>query len=88
MSDDLRTGIAAIMAELFCEDRCGTTIGHSPCPDCLELFLPQADKLIRELGPIPDRTHIDDQGRLWEWCGGQPGTWAWRITANGPTADE
>ena len=37
---------------------------------------------------IPDRTHVDDQGRAWEWCGGQPGTWAWRITANGPTTDE
>ena len=29
---------------------------------------------------IPDRTFIDDFGRRWEWCGGQPGTWAWRIT--------
>ncbi|ODR16599.1 hypothetical protein BHQ23_29300 [Mycobacterium gordonae] len=29
---------------------------------------------------VPDRTFVDDQGRLWEWCGGQPETWAWRIT--------
>lgn len=29
---------------------------------------------------IPDRTFIDDLGRRWEWCGGQPETWAWRIT--------
>ena len=39
-----------------------------------------ADALVAELGTIPDRTHIDDKGRLWEWCGGEPGTWAWRIT--------
>lgn len=29
---------------------------------------------------IPERTFVDDLGRRWEWCGGQPGTWAWRIT--------
>lgn len=29
---------------------------------------------------IPDRTFIDDLGRRWEWCGGEPDTWAWRIT--------
>lgn len=45
-----------------------------------------ADAVIREIN-IPDRIHTDDQGRTWEWCGGQPGTWAWRITANA-TADE
>ena len=32
---------------------------------------------------IPDRTFVDDLGRRWEWCGGQPGTWAWRITDEG-----
>jgi len=26
------------------------------------------------------RTFVDDLGRRWEWCGGQPGTWAWRVT--------
>lgn len=30
---------------------------------------------------IPDRTFRDDQGRRWEWCGGEEGTWEWRITA-------
>lgn len=35
---------------------------------------------------IPDRTFIDDYGRRWEWCGGQPGTWAWRITDYGNRA--
>lgn len=65
-ASDLRTRIAAVMAELFCEDRCGTTIGHSPCPDCLELFLPQADKLIREL--LPTR-----EGR-WGWLDGTVST--------------
>ncbi len=39
-----------------------------------------ADAVIAELN-IPDRIHIDDQGRTWDWCGGQPGTWAWRMTA-------
>ena len=28
----------------------------------------------------PDRTFVDDLGRQWEWCGGEAGTWAWRIT--------
>ena len=28
----------------------------------------------------PDRTFVDDLGRRWEWCGGVPGTWAWRVT--------
>ena len=31
-------------------------------------------------GGIPDRTFVDDLGRRWEWCGGVPGTWAWRVT--------
>ena len=39
-----------------------------------------ADAVIRELGSIPDRQFTDDQGRTWEWCGGEPGTWAWRVT--------
>lgn len=43
-----------------------------------------ADAVIHELGPIPDRRHVDIAGNLWEWCGGQPGTWAWRITRTGP----
>lgn len=28
----------------------------------------------------PERTFIDDRGYRWEWCGGEPGTWAWRRT--------
>lgn len=32
---------------------------------------------------IPDRTFVDDFGRRWEWCGGTPDTWAWRITDYG-----
>jgi hypothetical protein len=39
-----------------------------------------ADAVMEMLGPIPDRSFMDDQGRTWQWCGGQPGTWAWRIT--------
>lgn len=30
---------------------------------------------------IPDRSFRDDRGRRWEWCGGEEGTWEWRITA-------
>lgn len=36
---------------------------------------------------IPDRTFIDNLGQRWEWCGGAPGTWAWRITSLGEVAD-
>lgn len=32
---------------------------------------------------IPDQTFVDDFGRRWEWCGDQPGTWAWRVTDEG-----
>ena len=38
-----------------------------------------ADAVIAELGEIPDRSFVDDHGRTWEWCGGEPETWAWRI---------
>ena len=27
------------------------------------------------------RTFVDDLGRRWEWCGGEEGTWAWRVTS-------
>ena len=43
-----------------------------------------ADAVIHELGPIPDRRHVDIAGNTWEWCGGVTGTWAWRITRTGP----
>lgn len=33
------------------------------------------------IGMIPGRKFIDELGRQWEWCGGMPGAWAWRITA-------
>ena len=63
---DLRDRIATALAE--------AQEAHNGLSD-LEL----ADAVIRELN-IPDRTHVDDEGRVWEWCGGEPGTWAWRIT--------
>ncbi|MCH9731655.1 MAG: hypothetical protein K0U84_18595 [Actinomycetia bacterium] len=31
-------------------------------------------------GNPPDRVFIDDRGHRWEWCGGEQGTWAWRMT--------
>lgn len=37
-------------------------------------------ELIDALEAAPERTFTDDLGRHWEWCGGVPGTWAWRIT--------
>ena len=67
MPDDLRTRIAAAIM-----DSC-----HGVFTDDA---VHAADAVIRELGSIPDRTHTDDQGRVWEWCGGEPGTWAWRVT--------
>lgn len=84
MTDTLRTRIATVVDPLI----------DPPCCDECKPFRPSdfayevADAVIRELGPIPDRTHTDDQGRTWEWCGGAPGTWAWRITANGPVEVE
>ena len=41
-----------------------------------------SDEYINSRGMFhePDRSHVDDEGRVWEWCGGEPGTWAWRIT--------
>jgi hypothetical protein len=50
-------------------------------PALKDVYRDDADAVIAELGAIPDRQHTDDEGRIWEWCGGQPGTWAWRITA-------
>ena len=76
MSDDLRPRIAKALQ------------GEADDGFTWEDWLPLADAVIRELGPIPDRTHTDDQGRTWEWCGGETGTWAWRITANGPVEVE
>lgn len=41
----------------------------------------ERNKLAREVAAMPDRTFVDDRGFTWEWCGGEPGTWAWRRTA-------
>ena len=92
-TDTLRTRIAAVQAQhhhwdyagaLTCA--CGETFGlgiEAGWEAAVQGWAAHvADAVIRELN-IPDRTHVDDQGRTWEWCGGQPGTWAWRITANG-----
>ena len=55
-------------------------INGAPCTDPA-----YARSLVNRLSvqQIPDRTFVDDLGRRWEWCGGQPGTWAWRITDYG-----
>jgi hypothetical protein len=39
------------------------------------------ESVARDIAAIPERSFTDDLGRKWEWCGGQPGTWAWRVTA-------
>lgn len=87
MTDTLRTRIAAAIYNA-CDDYTQKFLVRPDCPGASELegdgkpvCYVLADAVIREVGPIPDRTHVDDQGRIWEWCGGQPGTWAWRITA-------
>lgn len=65
---DLRERIAAIINDYV--------VAHFPEVNYTSL----ADAVIAELGSVPDREFTDDQGRHWEWCGGKPGTWAWRIT--------
>lgn len=81
MPDDLRTRIGKTLHRLY-----GPSLGAHPDGwerepgGTREMYLEDADAVIRELGSIPDRTHTDEHGRTWEWCGGQPGTWAWRIT--------
>jgi hypothetical protein len=75
MSDNLRDRIAAAIAGV--DDWRGVTD-----PAIL------ADAVVEALGAIPDRQHTDDEGRIWEWCGGQPGTWAWRITALADKSDQ
>ena len=64
---DLRTRIAAALKA-------------TDAPGAAVTYEQLADAVIAELGSIPDRQFTDDQGRTWEWCGGQPETWAWRIT--------
>ena len=49
MSDNLRDRIAAALAVIECEDRCGASNGHPGCRDCVARMLPQADAVIREL---------------------------------------
>lgn len=43
-------------------------------------FISLEEERVALLKSSPARTFTDDQGRRWEWCGGQPGTWAWRVT--------
>lgn len=37
--------------------------------------------LVGALKLAPARAFVDDLGRKWEWCGGEPGTWEWRVTS-------
>jgi hypothetical protein len=62
----------------FIDCRCGET-DFTP----VELWTAHvAEKIAAELADdIPEREFTDDLGRQWEWCGGQPRTWAWRVTA-------
>lgn len=85
MTDSLRDRIAAAAAGhadyvssgvRYCS--CGEWSGDTAASR-MDFSRHLADAVIRELN-IPDRTHVDDEGRVWEWCGGEPGTWAWRIT--------
>ena len=56
---DLRTRIAAALAVIACEDRCGAPHGHPGCRECVARMGPQADAVIRELG-IRDE-HLTEQ---------------------------
>lgn len=47
--------------------------------DTHKVFRHLARSAIDAINP-PDRVFIDDRGHRWEWCGGEQGTWAWRMT--------
>ena len=61
MSDDLRTRVlSAIRKELFRQTQVGTAYDFAAGD--------LTDAVIRELGPIPDRSFVDSDGNRWEWC--------------------
>jgi len=64
----------------FCT--CGTGLDNAELHHHIADVLTEAD----EPANIP-HTHLDDLGRQWEWCGGTPGTWEWRITDWGSHPD-
>ena len=76
MSDDLRTRIVAALKH--------ADAAVTPFEDIDSAWSYLADAVIEALGPIPNRSHVDDRNNRWEWCGWEPGTWAWRITRLGP----
>lgn len=40
-------------------------------------------RVVDRLGPNQRGTMWQDRlGQHWQWCGGTPGTWEWRVTAN------
>ena len=92
MSDNLRDRIAVTQqAHVFCitECSCGHRFPWEKSTEWRESAewawaLHVADAVIEALGPIPNRSFVDDRNNRWEWCGGEPGTWAWRITRLGP----
>lgn len=63
------------------ENRLRRNPGTIRMMEAAEANIDQAAEVTIGEGEIPDRTFTDDRGHLWEWCGGQPGTWAWRRTA-------
>ena len=78
---DPRTQIAKVQRthrEELCEENVCICGHHGNYPKHV------ADAVIEALGPIPNRSFVDDRNNRWEWCGGEPGTWAWRITRLGP----
>jgi hypothetical protein len=73
---DLQGRIAAVLGRFIEVSMSGPAakIAHEAVLNAM------AAAVVEELGPVPDRTHTDDMGRKWEWCGGVPGTWGWRVT--------
>ena len=65
---------------------CGEPLTTDGYPDrrLREHVAPLIAERVEKAAPpaqVVPRTHVDDLGRRWEWCGGVEGTWAWRITA-------
>lgn len=91
MTDSLRDRIAAVLDKALPGSAADVgfyqRLGVTPLVDieAYDLNLESlADAVIEALGPIPNRSFIDDRNNRWEWCGGEPGMWAWLITRIGP----
>jgi hypothetical protein len=67
------SNIESVYYELLTEDECQT-------------YRVWAKSALAAMDTIPDQCFIDDMGRKWEWCGGTPDTWEWRMTDPHPNS--